>query len=94
MDSGLTLFRLRADRLEFARRLFGLTKDTDLAAHIGKHRHTVDRVINRGGKVSEGFASALLGAFPGARFDDFFETPGAQDAEDAEIGADPEVGAA
>jgi hypothetical protein len=82
LNTAVTLHaQLRADRLEFARRLFGLTTDTDLAAHMGKHRHTIDRNLNlnRGGRVSHDFVGALLAAFPGSTFEDFFETPDADE---------------
>lgn len=82
-----TPFRLRHDRLEFARRITGLTSDADLALRMGKHRHTVGKVV-RGGKVSDGFVGALLAAFPGTRFEDFFETPGVSDADDDTDGDD------
>lgn len=81
--------RLRLEQLKLARAVAGLTKDTELAARMGVHRHTVDRIVNRGDGLSARFVAALLSVFPGLSFEDLFEISGEDEAKEP-----PKVGAA
>jgi hypothetical protein len=66
-----TVIRIRADQLDFARRLFDYTSDAALAAAMGVHRSTVSRARTTGIAGAD-FVTGLRKAFPKATFDDLF----------------------
>ena len=66
------MIRIRADQLDFARRIAGLTSDNQLAQKMGVHRSTVGRTLSGAAQPSREFIAGLRAAFPGATFDDLF----------------------
>ncbi|MFC5993518.1 transcriptional regulator [Pseudonocardia hispaniensis] len=71
--------RIRAERLDLARRAAGLVTDTALADAMGIHKASVSRTLAGKSQLGGNFIGGLLRAFPGLTFEDLF-TLGADDA--------------
>jgi transcriptional regulator with XRE-family HTH domain len=84
--------RIRTEHLRLARAAIGLTTDVDLAARMGVHRATVNRILNRGGNVTGRFVTGLLAVFPNLTFEDLFEVEAVEAVEEPDD--EPSLGAA
>lgn len=75
--------RLRADQLAKFRAMTGLDTEAKLAAAIGAHQATVNKVL-RGRQAPSGqFIASLVSAFKGAAFDDLWEVTPLDETEEA-----------
>jgi transcriptional regulator with XRE-family HTH domain len=65
--------RLREDQLAKFRRMTRLDTEAKLAAAMGAHQGTVNRVLNGKQNPSQEFIASLVSAFDGASFEDLWE---------------------